>query len=121
MIFIDSNIPMYLVGAPHPNKLLVQQGLKACIVHDEQLVTDVEVFQEILHRYVAIARREAIPAAFAALTGIVDEVFPVDRQDVERAKDIVLNTIQRKVRVPYRRSWPGCNVPAEKRREYAHS
>ena len=71
MIFIDSNIPMYLVGASHPNKVLAQQGLEACIVHDERLVTDVEVYQEILHRYVAIARREAISPAFAALTGIV--------------------------------------------------
>lgn len=92
MIFIDSNIPMYLVGASHPNKVLAQQGLEACIVHDERLVTDVEVYQEILHRYVAIARREAISPAFAALTGIVDEVFPVDLQDLERAKDIVLST-----------------------------
>ncbi len=62
------------------------------LTHDERLVTDVEVFQEILHRYVAIARREAILPAFEALTGIVDEVFPVDRQDIERTKDIVLST-----------------------------
>jgi len=92
MIFIDSNIPMYLVGAAHPNKCLSQQVLETCIAHDERLVTDVEVLQEILHRYVAIARREAIPPAFEALLGIVDEVFPVDRRDVERAKDIVLST-----------------------------
>ncbi len=92
MIFIDSNIPMYLVGAAHPNKVLAQQVLETCIAHDERLVTDVEVLQEILHRYVAIARREAIPPAFEALLGIVDEVFSVDRRDVERAKDIVLST-----------------------------
>jgi len=92
MIFIDSNIPMYVVGAAHPNKILAQQVLETCIAHDERLVTDVEVLQEILHRYVAIARREAIPSAFEALLGIVDEVFPVNRRDVERAKDIVLST-----------------------------
>ena len=80
MIFIDSNVPMYLVGAAHPNKALAQRVLETWIAHDERLVTDVEVLQEILHRYVAIARREA---AFEALTGIVDEVFSVDRRDVE--------------------------------------
>ena len=92
MIFIDSNVPMYLVGAAHPNKVLAQRVLETWIAQDERLVTDVEVLQEILHRYVAIARREAILPAFEALTGIVDEVFPVDRRDVERAKDIVLST-----------------------------
>ena len=91
MIFIDSNAPMYPVGAAHPNKLIAQQTLEACIAHDERLVTDAEVLQEILHRYVALVRRGAISSAFEALLGIVDEVFPVDRRDVERAKDIVLS------------------------------
>ena len=90
MIFIDSNIPMYLVGGPHPNKVLAQQTLETCIAHDERLVTDVEVLQEILHRYTAINRRDAISPAFEAILGIVDEVFPVVGRDVERAKDIVL-------------------------------
>lgn len=92
MIFIDSNIPMYLVGAAHPNKVLAQRALETWIAHDERLVTDVEVLQEILHRYVAIARREAIGPTFEALTGMVDDVFPVDRRDVERARDIVLSS-----------------------------
>ena len=48
------------------------------------------MFQEILHRYVAIERRQGIQPAFDALLGIVDEVLPVTRADVERAKDIVL-------------------------------
>jgi uncharacterized protein len=57
----------------------------------ERLVTDVEVFQEILHRYTAIRRRDAIQPAFNALRAIVDEVFSVDLQDVELAKTIVLD------------------------------
>ena len=92
MIFIDSNIPMYLVGATHPNKVLAQRGLETCIVNAERMVTDVEVLQEILHRYVAIARPEAISPAFEALTGIVDEVFSIERQDVEHAREIVLSS-----------------------------
>jgi len=47
--------------------------------------------REILHRYVAIARRDAIQPAFDAITGIVDVVFPVDAADVERARVIVLS------------------------------
>ena len=54
------------------------------------MVTDAEVLQEILHRYVAIDRRDAIQPAFDAVLGIVDEVFAVTASDVERAKGIVL-------------------------------
>lgn len=90
MILVDSNIPMYLVGAPHPNKVLARQALEHSIAAGERLVTDAEVLQEILHRYVAIDRRAAIQPTFDALLGVVDDVFSVERADVERAKLLVL-------------------------------
>jgi uncharacterized protein len=90
VIFVDSNIPMYLVGQPHPHKADARRLIEAAIVGGERLVTDAEVLQEILHRYVAIDRRDAIQPAFDALIGIVDEVFPISEADVERAKTIVL-------------------------------
>ncbi len=90
MILLDSNVPMYLVGGPHPHKAVAQRILERSISEAERLVTDVEVLQEILRRYVAINRRDAIQPAFDALLGVVDEVFPVELQDVERAKQIVL-------------------------------
>ncbi len=90
MIFIDSNIPMYLIGAPHPNKEVARRLLEACIERAERLVSDAEVLQEILHRYIAIRRRDAIQPAFNALLGVVDEVFPIEGQDVESARDVLL-------------------------------
>ena len=92
MIFVDSNVPMYLIGAPHPHKIDSQRLLEQCIAAGERLVTDTEVLQEILHRYVAIDRREAIQLAFETLLGVVDEVFSIDFRDVDRAKDVVLAT-----------------------------
>jgi predicted nucleic acid-binding protein len=92
VILVDSNIPMYLVGAPHPHKPDAQRLLERAIADGERLVTDAEVLQEILHRYVAIDRRDAIQPAFDALLGVVDEVFPMDPADVERAKSIVLGS-----------------------------
>lgn len=89
MILLDSNIPMYLIGAAHPNKVKAQALLERAVVDAERLVTDVEVLQEILHRYVAIRRREAIQPAFDLLLRVVDAVFGIDLQDVERAKVIV--------------------------------
>jgi uncharacterized protein len=90
VILVDSNIPMYLIGSPHPHKTDAQRLLEKLIADRERLVTDAEVLQEILHRYVAIDRRDAIQPAFDALLGVVDEVLSVDRGAVERAKQIVL-------------------------------
>jgi hypothetical protein len=90
LIFVDSNIPMYLVGAEHPHKIDAQRLLERCAVERQRLVTDVEVLQEILHRYVAIERREAIAPAIEALLSIVDEVLPVELPVMLRARDIVL-------------------------------
>ena len=90
MIFVDSNVPMYLVGAEHPHKDDARRLLEAAIADGERLVTDAEVLQEILHRYVAIDRRDAIQPAFDALVGVVDDVRAIERVDVERAKAIVL-------------------------------
>lgn len=89
MILVDSNVPMYLVGADHPNKATARHLLELLVARGERLVTDAEVFQEILHRYAAIDRRTAIGPAFAVLRGLVDEVFPIELEDVERARRIV--------------------------------
>ncbi len=90
MIFVDSNIPMYLVGAPHPNKDAARRVLEAAVVAGERLVTDAEVLQELLHRYHAIRRLEAIAPAFDLLTRVVDEVFPIERADVDAARALLL-------------------------------
>ncbi len=89
MIFIDSNIPMYLVGAAHPNKEVARRLLETAIDAQERLVTDAEVLQEILHRYVAIDRRDAIGPAVDAVLGIVDEVFPIELADVQQAQRLL--------------------------------
>ena len=90
MILVDSNIPMYLVGADHPNKLAARRLVDAATAARERLVTDVEVFQEILHRYVAIGRREAIQPAFDVLSTVVDDVLSIDFEDVQRARSLLL-------------------------------
>ena len=90
MILVDSNIPMYLAGAPHPHKNDAQRLLEKMVRGGERLVSDAEVLQEILHRYVAIGRRDLIQPAFDALLGVVDEVLPIEQSIVERAKQIAL-------------------------------
>jgi uncharacterized protein len=92
VIFIDSNIPMYLVGASHAHKIDAQRALERSIASGERLVTSAEVLQEILHRYVAIGRRDAIQPALDAILGVVDDVFPIELVDVEQAKRVLDGT-----------------------------
>ena len=89
MILIDSNVPMYIVGASHPNKVAALRILEKAIMDSQRLVTDAEVLQEILHRYISVNRREVIQPAFDALLALVDAVLAVDQEAVVEAKQIV--------------------------------
>src|SRR6201987_5769703 len=90
MILLDSNIPMYLIGPPHPHKTDAQRLLEKFVSQDQRLVTGAEVLREILRRYVASNRRHDIQPAFDALLNVVDEVGVIGRATVERAQQIVL-------------------------------
>ena len=91
MTFIDSNVPMYLVGAAHPHKTDSQILMERLIAAGERLVTDAEVLQEVLHRYAAIDRREAIEPAFRVILDVVDDVLAIEKRDVLRAGEIAQN------------------------------
>lgn len=80
---------MYLVGGAHPHKADAQLILEGLVAAKHRLVCDAEVLQEILHRYSAIERREAIRPALHVLLGVVDEVLPIELEDVLRAAEIV--------------------------------
>ena len=90
MILVDSNVPMYLVGASRAHKLVAQRVVQQLSAEEQRLVTDAEVFQELLHRYRAIRRLDAIQPAFDVLNGIVDEVLPIDFAAVDRAREVLV-------------------------------
>ena len=89
MIFVDSDVPMLLVGTPHRFKVEAQKWLEISITEGGPLVTDTAVLYEILRRYVAIDCREAIQPCFDLLLGVVDQVLAIDATAIERAKAIV--------------------------------
>ena len=80
---------MYLVGASHPNKDRAIALLTQLVSDGEHLVTDVEVYQEILHRYTAIQRLPAIDAAFESLDAIVDDVLTFGMSEVRSARALI--------------------------------
>ncbi len=80
---------MYLVGASHPNKDRAMAVLTRLARDEEQLVTDVEVYQEILHRYTAIQRLDAIGPAFDSLDACIDEVLGFSMSEVHAARAVI--------------------------------
>ena len=90
MVLVDANIPMYLVGAAHPNKVDAQRRLEGLVASHARLVTDAEALNEILHRYSALDRRSYIQLACDALLGVVAVVRPVGLATGERTKQRVL-------------------------------
>ena len=84
MFFVDSNVPMYLVGGAHPHKTDAQILLERLIAAGERLVTDAEVLHEVLHRYTGIDMREAIGPTFQLILNIVDDVLAIEKVDVLR-------------------------------------
>ena len=89
MIFIDSNVPMYLIGVHHSNKTRAIELVDGLIRTGERLVTDVDVYQEILHRYTAIRRTDAIEAAFRSLDAIADVVLTFGMPEIRVARNII--------------------------------
>jgi len=90
VIFVDSNIPMYVIGGAHPLRDPARRLLEEAVAANEPMCTDAEVLQEILHRFAAIRRNDDIDRAFDLLTTTVDVIYPIEVVDVERARRIVV-------------------------------
>lgn len=89
MIFIDSNVPVYLVGAPHQNRDLAFAALDRLTRAGERMVTSAEVMQELLHLYAHRRAPQALQRALDVLRGLADEVYPVEAEDVDRAHAVL--------------------------------
>jgi predicted nucleic acid-binding protein len=85
VVFIDANVPMYLVGAPHPNRERAYAIVEALTAAQRSLITSAEVLQEVLHRYHAIRRPDAMRDALQVLLGLVEDVLPITGGDVVAA------------------------------------
>lgn len=89
MIFVDSNVPMYMVGNPHPNKERAIRLTGELLRNGEHLITSVEVYQEILHRYASIRRPQSIDDAFEALDDLVEDVLSYRMAEVRAARELL--------------------------------
>ena len=84
--FIDANIPIYAAGRAHPLKEPCSQILLLAAEHPQAFVTDAEVLQELLHRYLALRLWPQGREAFWRFSDLMaDRVEPVHVADVECA------------------------------------
>ncbi len=85
MIFLDTSVFIHHVGRRHPLRDRAREVVKGALERDARLVTSAEVMQELVHFYRRSRREPVLRDALALMGGIVDEVWPVEREDVELA------------------------------------
>jgi len=86
-VFIDTNVPMYAAGRPHPCREAARDTIRGIVSGHIDAVTDSEVLQEILYRYFAIGEKATGLAVFDSFAAIMkDRVLPVTEADVMLAR-----------------------------------
>ncbi len=86
--FVDTNVPMYAVGADHPLKAPCIAFLRAIARGEILAVTSVEVLQELLHRYTVLGHRERAVEVVRSFSDIVPDILPVTGDDVAAALEL---------------------------------
>lgn len=89
MVFIDSNIPMYVAGRDHPNREVARRFLERVHVGEVEACTSTEVLQEILYRYSSLGRLDLARQVYELFVQICPVVLAVTLADTDRAKDLL--------------------------------
>ncbi len=88
-VFVDANIPMYAAGRSHPFKESSAEFLRAVGRRQVDAVSDVEVLQEILHRYRAVRRDADGFVVFESFATTVRLFHPVLLEDLWECRAIL--------------------------------
>lgn len=89
MVFVDSNVPMYVAGRDHPLREPAQRFLARGRAGEVDICTSTEVLQEILYRYCALKRRDLAGAVYDLFVQMCPVVLPVTLADTDRARRLV--------------------------------
>ncbi|CAN5646398.1 type II toxin-antitoxin system VapC family toxin [soil metagenome] len=89
MIFVDSNIPMYVAGTDHPLRGPALRFMARVRNGDLEVCTSTEVLQEILYRYVGLRRLDLATAVYDSFVQLCPVVLPVALPDTDRAREIL--------------------------------
>ena len=90
MIFVDSNVPMYVAGRDHPLREPARRFLERSRAGAIEICTSTEVLQEILYRYAALERRDLAASVYDLFVQLCPVVLPVTLVDTDRAKVLII-------------------------------
>ena len=81
--FLDANVPIYAAGGDHPHKMPCARILSIASTHPRSFITDVEVLQELMHRYLGSRRwtqggREVLQAFAELMSGRIEPFYVGD-------------------------------------------
>ena len=89
--FIDANVPIYASGRENPNKEPCARVLMMAAEHPSSFVTDAEVLQELMHRYLALRRwalgREVLQGFAGLMQGRIEPIYDEDTLLAARLAD----------------------------------
>ena len=84
--FIDAKVPIYASGREHQYREPCARVLMMAAEHPLSFVTDVEVLQELLHRYLASGRWSLGREVFRGFAEVMrDRIEPVHEEDIHLA------------------------------------
>ena len=89
MVFVDSNVPMYVAGRDHPLRDPARRFLERARSAEVDICTSTEVLQEILYRYAALKRLDLAASVYDLFVHLCPTVLPVTLADTDRAKTLV--------------------------------
>ena len=89
MIFIDSNVPMYVAGRDHPLREPARRFLARVRDGEVDACTSTEVLQEILYRYHGLRRPDLAADVYDLFVQVCPVVLPVTLADTDRAKALL--------------------------------
>lgn len=88
-MLIDANIIMYAAGAEHPYKRPSTRLLERVALGELEAAIDVEILQEILHRYRAINRWGDGRQVYDLTRQLFPSVIPITSEVLDRARQLL--------------------------------
>ena len=92
MVFVDSNVPMYVAGRDHPLRDPARRFLERARSGEVDICTSTEVLQEILYRYAALKRLDLAASVYDLFVQICPTVLPVTLADTDRARALLVSS-----------------------------
>jgi predicted nucleic acid-binding protein len=89
VIFVDSNVPMYVAGRDHPLSGPSRRFLERSRAGDIEICTSTEVLQEILYRYTGLGRPDLAVEVYDLFVQLCPVVLPVTLANTDRARSLL--------------------------------